>query len=113
VRNHSEGHGVQALEYQAYPEMALEQMRQVATEVEDQWPTVRLAMAHRLGHLVVGEVSVIVAASAPHRHEAFAACRFGIDRLKEIVPIWKKEFFDGDEAHWPSGSVPDTQAVPR
>ncbi|MCL5947106.1 MAG: molybdenum cofactor biosynthesis protein MoaE [Chloroflexi bacterium] len=113
VRNHSEGRSVQALDYQAYPEMALEQLSQVAREVEGQWPAVRIAMAHRLGHLAIGEVSVIVAVSAPHRPEAFAACHFGIDRLKEIVPIWKKEFFDDDEAHWPGGSVPDPRAVPR
>ncbi|MCL4543204.1 MAG: molybdopterin converting factor subunit 1 [Chloroflexi bacterium] len=108
VRNHTDGRSVRALEYEAYPEMALATLQQVAVETEERWPMARLAIAHRLGYLEVGQVSVIVAASAPHRAEAFAACRYGIDRLKEIVPIWKKEFFENDETIWPQGVLPGT-----
>jgi molybdopterin synthase catalytic subunit len=106
VRNHSEGQDVLYLEYEAYQEMALPKLQQVASEVASQWPMAQVAMSHRLGKMEIGEVSVVVAASAPHRPEAFAAARYAIDRLKEIVPIWKKEFFAGGSS-WPAGSVPE------
>lgn len=111
VRNHSEGRAVRYLEYEAYREMALPMLEQVAREVAERWPAAQVAMAHRLGRMAIGETSVIVAASAPHRAEAFEAGRYAIDRLKEIVPIWKKEHFE-DGAHWPAGSVPDPSARP-
>jgi len=91
VRDNSRGQSVTHLEYEAYAEMAVPQMRHIGQEIKDRWPGARVAMAHRTGHLEIGEVSVIVVVSAPHRDEAFAACKWGIDRLKESVPIWKKE----------------------
>ncbi len=89
-----------ALEYEAYETMAEKQLAEVAREAEGRWPGSRLAIDHRLGRLQVGEISVAVAASAPHRPEAFAACRYAIDRLKEVVPVWKREFGPAGEAEW-------------
>lgn len=79
------------LEYDAYPPMALSEMEKIAAEVRERWPTTRVAMVHRVGKVGIGEASVLVAVSAPHRAEAFPAARYAIDRLKERVPIWKKE----------------------
>lgn len=89
-----------ALEYEAYESMAEKQLAEVAREAEARWPGCRVAIDHRLGRLEVGEVSVAVAASAPHRPEAFAACRFAIDRLKRVVPVWKREIGPAGEAGW-------------
>ena len=111
VRNNSEDRAVRYLEYEAYREMALPKLEQVQRETLDRWPMASVAMAHRLGRMEIGETSVIVAASAPHRAEAFEAGRYAIDRLKEIVPIWKKEFFAEGES-WPAGSIPDPAAGP-
>jgi molybdopterin synthase catalytic subunit len=97
VRDHARGRSIRHLEYEAYPGMAEREMGKIAAEVRERWPGARVAIAHRVGHLEVGEVAVVVAAAAPHRAEAFAACRHAIDTLKETVPIWKKEFAaDGD-----------------
>lgn len=79
------------LDYDAYPPMAEKKMAEIAAEVRTRWPVGKIAMVHRLGRLHVGEVSVAVAVSAPHRAQAFEACRYAIDRLKELVPIWKKD----------------------
>jgi len=84
------------LDYNAYPPMAEKKMAEVADDVKARWPVGKIAMVHRLGRLYVGDVSVAVAVSAPHRAEAFEACRYAIDRLKELVPIWKKD----DAAGW-------------
>jgi molybdopterin synthase catalytic subunit len=111
VRNHSEDRPVRYLEYEAYREMALPKLEQVKRETLARWPMASVAMAHRLGRMEIGETSVIVAASAPHRAEAFEAGRYAIDRLKEIVPIWKKEFFEDGE-NWPAGSIPEPAARP-
>ncbi len=92
VRDFSRGEAVTHLEYEAYSEMAERQMERIANEIAQRWPGTRVAMAHRTGRLEIGEASVVVSASAPHRAEAIAACKWGIDRLKESVPIWKKEF---------------------
>lgn len=92
VRDSSRGEAVTHLEYEAYAGMAERRMRAIAEEIAARWPEARVAMAHRTGRLEIGEASVVVAASCPHRAEAFAACKYGIDRLKESVPIWKKEF---------------------
>ncbi len=105
VRDHSEGQPVDKLEYQAYQSMAEREMAAVADEIEAQLPEVRLAVAHRVGMLEVGEIAVVCAASAPHRAEAFQACRQLIDRLKERVPIWKKELRP-DGASWVGWSEP-------
>jgi molybdopterin synthase catalytic subunit len=88
-----------ALEYEAYPPMAERQMAEIVREVERRWPVGVVELVHRLGRLGVGEISVAVAVSCPHRADAFAACRFAIDRLKEIVPIWKKDL-GPDRASW-------------
>lgn len=92
VRDNARGEDVSHLEYEAYGSMAEREMRAIAAEIGVRWPGARVAMSHRTGRLEIGEPSVVVAASAPHRAEAFEACRYGIDSLKERVPIWKKEF---------------------
>ncbi|HTY55045.1 MAG TPA: molybdopterin converting factor subunit 1 [Candidatus Binataceae bacterium] len=97
TRNENAGRGVIRLEYEAYEPMALREMRKLADEAGRRWKITRIAIAHRIGVVEIGEASVAIAVSAPHRGEAFAACRFAIDRLKEIVPIWKKEYFEGGE----------------
>jgi MoaE-MoaD fusion protein len=102
VRESSRGRSVTHLEYEAYAEMATAQMRKIADEIAERWPEARVAMAHRTGRLEVGEPSVVVSASAPHRAEAIAACKWGIDRLKETVPIWKKEHAE-DGTYWIEG----------
>ncbi|MAI25806.1 MAG: molybdenum cofactor biosynthesis protein [Myxococcota bacterium] len=91
VRNHARGESIQYLEYEAYPEMAESEMEKIAVEAARRWPGVRVAMAHRIGHLDIGDAAVVIVACAPHRGEAFEACRFCIDTLKQDVPIWKKE----------------------
>jgi len=97
TRNENAGRGVIRLEYEAYEPMALSEMRKLAEEAGRRWEITRIAIAHRIGTVEIGEASVVIAVSAPHRAEAFAACRFAIDRLKQIVPIWKKEYFEGGE----------------
>jgi len=99
VRRHSAGRTVERLHYEAYREMAEGEFRRIAEEAAERWPGARVAILHRVGTLQVGETSVVVAASAPHRAEAFSACRFVIDTLKERAPIWKKEF-GTDGAVW-------------
>jgi len=91
VRDHARGREIRHLEYEAYPEMAVREMDKIADEAAERWPGAMVAIAHRAGHLEIGEIAVVVVAAAPHRDEAFAACRFAIDTLKERVPIWKKE----------------------
>ena len=105
VRDNSRGKSVTGLDYEAYGEMALSEMRKIADEIAEKWPEARVAMAHRTGTLQIGDASVVVSVSCPHRAEAIAACKWGIDRLKESVPIWKKEhaadgtyWIEGDEA---------------
>jgi molybdopterin synthase catalytic subunit len=97
VRDHSDDRpGVTALEYEVYPEQAVPRLEQVAAATRGRWPTVgRLVLLHRIGRLEVGDVSVVVVASAPHRAEAFDAARYGIDTLKRTVPIWKRETWSG------------------
>jgi molybdopterin synthase catalytic subunit len=102
VRDNSRGHETTRLEYQAYPGMAESQMRAIAAEIAERWPEARVAMAHRTGVLEIGEASVVVSVSCPHRGDAIGACKWGIDRLKETVPVWKKEFFAGGEV-WIEG----------
>lgn len=91
VRNHNEGRAVTALEYSAYKSMALAEMARIVDEIEAELPVVRLAAHHRVGELSVGDTAVVCAASSPHRGEAFRAGRLLIDRIKERVPIWKRE----------------------
>ena len=108
VRDNSRGRETTRLEYEAYPGMAESQMRAIAAEIAQRWPEARVAMAHRTGVLEIGEASVVVSVSSPHRADAIAACKWGIDRLKETVPVWKKEFHADGEV-WIEG---DREAPP-
>jgi molybdopterin synthase catalytic subunit len=105
VRNESHGRATKHLEYEAYEPMALAKMREIGAQLHEDFAIHRLAMVHRLGRLEIGETSVFIAVSAPHRGAAFDACRFAIDTLKRTVPIWKKEYFQ-DGAVWAEGEVP-------
>ena len=110
VRNHSAGQGVTRLEYHAYPGMAEKKMRQVAEEIEERFGVTHLAMAHRIGTLEIGEVAVGIAAASAHRDAAFKACRYAIDRIKQIVPIWKKEYGE-DGVAWVEGCAVDAETA--
>ncbi len=102
VRNNARGRRVKHLTYEAYEAMARRECEKIAEAIQARWPVTRVAIVHRTGRLEVGEASVAVAVSAPHRAEAFEAGRFAIDTLKQTVPIWKKEVWEGGEA-WASG----------
>lgn len=91
VRDRARGRDIEYLEYEAYPEMAEREMQRISDACAERWPGTRVAIAHRTGHLEIGDLAVIIVAAAPHRAEAFEACRYAIDTLKETVPIWKKE----------------------
>jgi len=104
VRGFARGRKVDHLEYDAYPEMAVAKMRQIGDEIRARWPVDRMAIVHRVGRLGVGEASVAIAVASPHRHEALQACAYAIERLKEIVPIWKKEVWS-DGAEWIGSTV--------
>jgi molybdopterin synthase catalytic subunit len=97
TRDHNAGREVIRLEYEAYPEMALREMRRIGEQAINRFAVKAVAIVHRVGLVEIGEASVAIAVSAAHRDEAFAACRFAIDRLKQIVPIWKKEYYRGGE----------------
>jgi molybdopterin synthase catalytic subunit len=114
VRNENHGRPVRRLEYEAYEEMALPLMEQIESEARRRFPVTDVRIVHRLGGLEIGEASVAVAVTSPHRDEAFAACRFAIDTLKARVPIWKKEFY-ADGAAWLEGpgATPVRLAEPR
>ena len=99
VRDQTQGKTVIRLEYEAYIPMAISEMKKIAHKVQKEWPQAQIAIHHRIGALAIGESAVIIAVSTPHRAQAFAACQFAIDTLKETVPIWKKEFFE-DGAVW-------------
>src|SRR5882757_9339885 len=105
VRNHSHGRSTLYLEYEAYESMALGKMQEIAAYLRGNFAVNRVAIVHRLGRLEIGETSVFIAVSAAHRAAAFDACRYAIDTLKKIVPIWKKEFF-ADGAVWADGELP-------
>jgi len=102
VRHENAGRRVLHLEYEAYEEMALSEMRAIEAEARGRWPVSEVRIVHRLGRMEIGEASVAVAVASPHRAEAFEACRFVIDTLKRTVPIWKKEFY-ADGAVWLEG----------
>jgi molybdopterin synthase catalytic subunit len=106
VRSENLGRRVVKLEYQAYEPLAVRAFELIAAEVADTWPEARLALHHRIGTLGPGEVSVAIVAASPHRAEAFKACRYAIERVKQIAPIWKREIFDGGEA-WIEGATAD------
>jgi molybdopterin synthase catalytic subunit len=98
VRDQTGGRRVKFLEYEAHGPMALAKMQEIGEAIRSRWPDVtRIALVHRIGRLEIGESSVMIAVSSPHRAQAFEACRFAIDTLKETVPIWKKEHFEDGE----------------
>ena len=100
VRELTNGRATVALEYQAYLDMAEKKMAEIESEVRRRWSVGEMVMVHRTGHLNIGEVSVAIAVSCPHRQQAFEACHFAIDRLKELVPIWKKENWADGTSEW-------------
>ena len=108
VRNHNVGRAVRYLEYEAYEPLALKSFERISTEIRDRWPDVRLALHHRVGRLDIGEASIAIAARSPHRGHAFAACRYTIERVKQIAPIWKREFFEGGDV-WIEGATADPE----
>lgn len=108
VREFARGRQVSHLEYDAYPEMATATMRRIGDEIRIRWPVDHIAMVHRIGRLTIGEASIAIAISSPHRREALEACAYAIERVKEIVPIWKKEVWT-DGAEW-IGSTADEYA---
>jgi molybdopterin synthase catalytic subunit len=106
VRNHNVGRQVQYLEYEAYEPLALKAFSRIGDELRERWPGARLALHHRIGRLEVGEASVAIAVASAHRGEAYGACRYTIERLKQIAPIWKREFFEGGDV-WIEGATAD------
>jgi len=106
VRNHNLGRSVRYLEYEAYEPLALKAFERIAAEISERWPRARFALHHRVGRLEVGEASVAIAARSPHRGDAYSACRYAIERVKQIAPIWKHEFFDGGDV-WIEGATAD------
>lgn len=97
VRGTNAGRRVRYLEYEAYPEMAEPMLAQIAEEIKARWPVEKAAIVHRVGRMEIGETSVVIAIASGHRQGVFEASRYAIDRVKEIVPIWKKEYFEGGE----------------
>ena len=106
VRNHNVGRRVHHLEYEAYEPLAVRAFERIAGEIATRWPDTRLALHHRIGRIEIGAVSVAIAAASPHRGHAFSACRYAIERVKQIAPIWKREFFDGGDV-WIEGATAD------
>jgi len=106
VRDRNLGRNVRHLEYEAYEPLALKSFERIADEIAERWPGVRLALHHRTGRLEIGEASVAIAAASAHRGDAFAACRYTIERVKQIAPIWKRECFEGGEV-WIEGATAD------
>jgi molybdopterin synthase catalytic subunit len=103
VRGENLGRGVLHLEYDAYEPLAVASFARIADEIGETWPAARLALHHRVGTLRVGEASIVIAAASPHRAQAFAACRYAIERVKQISPIWKHEYFEGGDV-WIEGA---------
>lgn len=105
VRDHAEGRKVTKMDYEAYPDMAQSKMLEIEKQTTKKWPVQKMAIVHRTGELQLGEISVAIAVACAHRKDAFEACRFAIDTLKETVPVWKKEYFADGEA-WVEGVIP-------
>ncbi len=112
VRDNNLNRRVTHLEYEAYEPLAVKVLGQIVDEAGEQWQGVRVAVHHRTGRLAIGEASIVIAAASPHRANAFAACRYVIERVKQIVPIWKHEFFEGGEV-WIEGATanPEDEAA--
>lgn len=99
VRELTKGKKTLHLEYQAYPAMAIKMFEQIYTEMQERWPEVKVAITHRVGHLAISDIAVVIAVSSPHRKVAYEANEYAIDRIKQIVPIWKKEYWE-DGTEW-------------
>jgi molybdopterin synthase catalytic subunit len=110
VRDQNEGRQTTEIQYDAYASMAEAEIDGLLRSLGERWPEARVSIRHRLGRLQIGEASVAVVATAPHRREAFAACREAIDRLKTTVPIWKKEFYRDGSSEWIDPSRASRQA---
>lgn len=112
VRDHNQGRRVRFLDYEAYEPLAVRALQRIVDEARAAWPDTRLGLHHRIGRLDIGEASIVIAAASPHRANAFAACRYAIERVKQIVPIWKREHFEGGEV-WLEGATadPDDEAA--
>ena len=112
VRDHNQGRRVVHLVYEAYEPLAERALGRIIDEARNQWPSATLAIHHRIGKLEIGEASVAIAAASAHRADAFAACRYAIERIKQIAPIWKHEYFDGGDV-WIEGATadPDDEAA--
>lgn len=110
VRATHNGRAVKHLEYEAFEALALNVFRQIQAEAAEHWPGASLGIVHRTGRLAVGEASVVIVAATAHRAEAFQACRYAIERVKQIAPVWKHEFFEDGEA-WVEGAVADPADV--
>jgi molybdopterin synthase catalytic subunit len=106
VRDHNQNRRVRFLEYEAYEPLAVRALERILAEARGVWPHARVGIHHRTGRLEIGEASIIIVAVSPHRSEAFAACRYAIERVKQIVPIWKHEHFEGGEV-WLEGATAD------
>ena len=106
VRDHNSGRRVLWLDYEAYEPLARNMFERIGAEAAARWPSVRLAIHHRTGRLEIGDASVAIAAASPHRADAFAACRYAIERVKQIAPVWKHEHFEGGEV-WIEGATAD------
>lgn len=108
VREQNQGRRVSFLEYEAYEPLAVRALTRIVDEVRESWPDTRLAVQHRIGRLELGEASIIIVAASAHRANAFAACRYTIERVKQIVPIWKHEHFEGGDV-WLEGATADPE----
>ena len=106
VRDHNQGRRVLHLVYEAYEPLAERALQHIVAEATERWSGVALAVHHRTGRLEIGDASVAIAAASPHRADAFAACRYAIERVKQIVPIWKHEYFEGGDV-WIEGATAD------
>lgn len=106
VRNENGGRRVLWLDYEAYEPLAVKSFIRIDEEAGERWPSIGLAIHHRIGRVEIGDASVVIAAASPHRAEAFAACRYAIERIKQIAPIWKHEHFEGGEI-WIEGATAD------
>ena len=106
VRDRNQGRRVLWLDYEAYAPLAVKSFEQVGAEAAGRWPAVKLALHHRTGRLEIGDASIVIAAASPHRADAFAACRYAIERVKQIAPIWKHEHFEGGDT-WIEGATAD------
>lgn len=111
VRAHHQGRRVEHLEYEAYEPLALNAFAQIQREASDIWPGVVLGLHHRTGRLEIGEASIVIVAASAHRAPSFEVCRYAIERVKQIAPIWKHEYFEGGGAAWVEGALADPSDV--